>query len=150
MKRKIHLLVAIVSMLCIATFFTSTIITELFGSKETISRVKALIVAPGLFILIPSMALVAGSGFSASKNRKSRLIDSKKKRMPFIALNGLFILTPCAIFLSLWATAGIFDAKFYIVQAIELAAGAFNLVLMGWNMRDGLKMTGKLRRNAPT
>lgn len=148
MKRKIHLFSAIVSMLCIATFFISTIIIELFGSKETISMVKALIVNPGLFILIPSMALVGGSGFSASKNRKGRLIDSKKKRMPFIALNGLVILTPCAIFLSLWATAGIFDMKFYIVQGIELVAGASNLILMSLNMRDGLKMTGKLRRNA--
>lgn len=147
MKRKIHLLAAIVSTLCIATFFTSTIIVELFGSKEAISTLKALIVTPGLYILIPAMALVGGTGFSASKNRKGQLIASKKKRMPFIAVNGLFILTPCAIFLSLWATTGTFDTRFYIVQGIELVAGATNLVLMGLNVRDGLKMTGKLRRN---
>lgn len=150
MKRKIHLLAAIASTLCIAIFFTSTIIVELFSSKETISTLKALIVIPGLYILIPAMALVGATGFSAGKNRKGHLITSKKKRMPFIAVNGLFVLTPCAIFLSLWAATGIFDARFYIVQGIELVAGATNLVLMGLNVRDGLRMTGKLRRNSST
>ncbi|MCX4026580.1 hypothetical protein H0A36_00255 [Endozoicomonas sp. SM1973] len=33
----------------------------------------------------------------------------------------------------------------YIVQSIELLAGAVNLTLMGMNIRDGLKMAGKLR-----
>ena len=94
------------------------------------------------------MALVGGTGFSASKNRKGQLIAYKKKRMPFIAVNGLLILTPCAIFLSLWATAGVFDTRFYTVQGIELLAGATNMTLMGLNMRDGLKMTGKLRGNS--
>jgi len=31
------------------------------------------------------------------------------------------------------------------VQAIELIAGAINLTLMGLNMRDGLRMAGRLR-----
>ena len=31
-------------------------------------------------------------------------------------------------------------------QAIELAAGATNIALLGLNMRDGLKMKGRLRR----
>lgn len=142
MKRKIHLLAAVVATLCIAVFFISTIIVELFGSLDMIAVIKFLIVTPGLFILIPAMVIVAGSGFSLGKSRKGRLVNVKKKRMPFIALNGLFILTPCAIFLSIWATSGIFDTTFYIVQGIELVAGAVNLVLMGLNMRDGLKMTG--------
>lgn len=142
MKRKIHLLAAVVATLCIAAFFISTIIVELFGSLDMIAAIKSLIVTPGLFILIPAMVIVAGSGFSLGKSRKGRLVNVKKKRMPFIALNGLFILTPCAIFLSIWAASGIFDTRFYIVQGIELVAGAVNLVLMGLNMRDGLRMTG--------
>jgi hypothetical protein len=32
------------------------------------------------------------------------------------------------------------------VQALELAAGAANITLLGLNMRDGLKMKGWLRR----
>ena len=64
------------------------------------------------------------------------------KRMPFIAANGLLILVPAAIFLDQWASAGAFDTKFYLVQAVELLAGAVNLTLMGLNMRDGLRLSG--------
>lgn len=148
MKRKIHLFAAIVSTLCIATFFISTIIVELFGSKEAISLVKTWIVAPGLYILVLAMILVGSTGFSASKNRQGQLITNKKKRMPFIAINGLFILIPCAITLNHWAAAGMFDMKFYIVQGVELIAGATNLTLMGLNIRDGFQMTGKIQRHS--
>ena len=52
---------------------------------------------------------------------------------------------PCAVVLNRWAAAGSFDTGFYIVQAIELIAGASNLVRMGLNARDGMRMAGKLR-----
>ena len=44
--------------------------------------------------------------------------------------------------------AASFDAAFYTVQAIELLAGAANITFLGLNMRDGLKMKGRLRRKA--
>ena len=78
-----------------------------------------------------------------SRSRRGRLVDAKKKRMPFIAANGL--LVPCAIFLNRWAAGGAFDTTFYVVQAIELIAGAINLTLMSLNARDGLRMAGRLR-----
>lgn len=34
---------------------------------------------------------------------------------------------------------------FYLVQAIELIAGPINLILMSLNLRDGLRMAGRLR-----
>lgn len=145
MKRTIHLFAAILATLSIATFFVSTVLVELLGSPDSIAMVKSLIVSPGLFILIPAIAVTGGSGFVLSQGRKGRLIDNKKKRMPFIGMNGLLVLLPSAIFLDQWATAGSFDTKFYAVQGLELLAGAINLALMGMNMRDGLKMTGKLR-----
>jgi hypothetical protein len=77
--------------------------------------------------------------------RKGRLVDAKKKRMPFIAVNGLLVLVPCAIVLNRWAAAASFDTAFYVVQSIELVAGAVNLALMGLNARDGLRMAGRLR-----
>jgi hypothetical protein len=143
MKNKIHPAAAIIATLCIATFYTSSILVELFGSHESIAMVKNLIVMPGLFILVPAIAVTGGTGFALSKNRNGRLVESKKKRMPFIAANGLLILLPAAIFLDQWAASGIFDTKFYIVQGLELVAGAINLTLMSLNIRDGLKMTGK-------
>ena len=41
--------------------------------------------------------------------------------------------------------AGSFDIAFYVVQAIELVAGAANLVLMGLNVHAGRRMAGRLR-----
>jgi hypothetical protein len=61
--------------------------------------------------------------------------------MPFIAANGLLILVPAAIFLSVRAQAGLFDGAFYAVQAIELVAGAFNVTLIGLSIRDGLRLS---------
>ena len=95
------------------------------------------------------LALMAagGSGFQRGKKMRGPLIAAKKKRMPIIALNGLLVLLPSAFFLASKASAGEFDKMFYTVQAIELVAGALNLTLMGLNMRDGLRMTGRIARS---
>ena len=146
MKQVIHRSSAILATLCIGTFFVSSIVVELFGSPEMIATVKHLIVFPGLFILVPSIALTGATGFSLTGKRKGGLIDRKKKRMPFIAANGIIILVPAAIFLNHLAANQDFSLLFYIVQGLELIAGGVNLTLMSLNMRDGLKLTGKLRR----
>jgi hypothetical protein len=145
MPKQVHFVAGLVAILSIAAFFVSTITVELFGSHEAVATVKALIVMPGLFILVPAIAATGGSGFFLSKSRQGRLVETKKKRMPFIAANGLLVLIPCAIFLNRWAAAGTFDTTFYLVQGVELIAGAVNLTLMGLNIRDGLKMSGRFR-----
>ncbi|MFG6179603.1 hypothetical protein ACGTN6_20380 [Halomonas sp. THAF12] len=144
MKRTVHKLAAIAATLCIATFFLSTLLVELFGSQEAIATVKSLIVMPGLFILVPAIAVTGATGFALSKNRKGRLLEAKKKRMPIIGANGILILLPAAIFLDQWASSGAFDTRFYLVQGMELIAGAVNLALMSLNIRDGLRLGGKL------
>lgn len=144
-----HRIAGILAMLCIATFFVSTLAVELFGSHAAVAQAKSLIVTPGLWILIPAIAAAGGSGMFLGRSRQGRLVDAKKKRMPFIAANGLLVLLPCAIVLNRWAGAGSFDTAFYVVQAIELIAGATNLTLMGLNVRDGLRMAGRLRLAAP-
>lgn len=63
-----------------------------------------------------------------------------------IAANGILVLVPAALFLASKARAAEFDAAFYGVQALELIAGAVNIILLGLNMRDGFKMTGRFRR----
>lgn len=149
MPKRAHLIVGLLAPLCIATFFLSTILTELFGSHAAVAQLKSLIVTPGLWIMVPLMAAVGGSGMFLAKSRKGRLVDAKKRRMPFIAANGLLVLVPCAIVLNRWAVAGTFDTAFYVVQAIELVAGATNLALMGLNARDGLRMAGRLHSSVP-
>lgn len=148
MPKRAHLVAGLLATLCIATFFLSTIIIELFGSHAAVAQLKSLIVTPGLWIMVPLMAAAGGSGMFLARSRKGRLVDAKKKRMPFIAANGLLVLVPCAIVLNRWAAAGAFDTAFYVVQTTELIAGATNLTLMGLNARDGLRMAGRLRRRA--
>lgn len=145
MPKRIHLVAGILATATIATFFLSTILVEVFGLPEAVGRLKTLIVMPGLFILIPAIAAAGGSGLFISKSRRGRLVDAKKKRMPFIAANGILVLVPCAIVLARWAVAGTFDTTFYVVQAIELLAGAINLTLMSLNIRDGLRLSGRVR-----
>jgi hypothetical protein len=149
MPKRAHLVAGILAPLCIAIFFLSTVGVELFGSHAAVAQLKSLIVTPGLWILIPAIAAAGGSGMFLSKSRKGRLVETKKKRMPFIAANGLLVLVPCAVLLNRWATAGSFDTTFYTVQAVELIAGATNLMLMGLNVRDGLRMAGRLRTSLP-
>jgi hypothetical protein len=66
--------------------------------------------------------------------------------MPFIVGNGLLILVPCAVTLADLAAHASFGWTFYAVQALELIAGAANLALIGFNLRDGLRLTGRTRR----
>ena len=144
MPKRIHLIAGILSPLLIATFFTSTVLVEVLGSHTAVSQLKSLIVSPGLWVLLPCLAATGGSGMFLGKSRNGRLVANKKKRMPFIAANGLLVLVPCAIVLNHWASAGIFDTRFYVVQALELLAGATNVTLLALNVRDGLRLAGRL------
>ena len=146
----IHRLAASIAILCVATFFLATIFVDLFGTVESLVAVKSLIVWPGLFILVPSIALAGASGFALAKSRTGKLVQTKKKRMPFIGANGVLVLIPSAVFLDRWASTGTFDTSFYVLQGIELLAGAVNLILMSMNMRDGLRMSGRFRLSAST
>ena len=96
MPKRAHLIAGILASLCMATFFVSTLLVELFGSPAAVAQLKSLIVTPGLWILIPAIAAAGGSGLFLSKSRRGRLVDTKKKRMPFIAANGLLVLVPSA------------------------------------------------------
>ena len=145
MKTRIHAIAGGIGFVMILLFWISTATSELFASHETIATVKALILN-GMLILIPAMAIAGGSGMAMGRKRKDALTKAKKTRMPVIALNGLLILVPAAWFLAGKAAAGEFDSSFYAVQVIELIAGAANLTMMGLNIRDGLRMTGKIRR----
>lgn len=143
MKQLFHRIGFITATLSIFTFFTSTLVVELFGTQEAIAMVKSLIVMPGLFILIPAIATTGATGFAMSTTKSTGLVGRKRKRMPFIGINGLLILLPAAIVLNQWAAEGNFGSQFYLLQALELAAGAINLSLMCLSIRDGRKLTAK-------
>ena len=143
MKTRVHALAGGIGFLTILIFWTSTAFSELFTSHETIAAVKQMILY-GMFILIPAMVIAGGSGMMMGKARTDAPAIAKKKRMPFIAANGLLILLPSAFYLASKAAAGAFDMWFYTVQAVELIAGAANLTMMGLNIHDGLRMTDRI------
>lgn len=147
MLKAIHPVAGVAAFLIIATFWLSTLVSELFGSREVVVLVKTSI-PWGFFLLIPAIAAAGGSGFAMTKAPRTGLVGSKFRRMPLIAGNGLIVLIPCALFLAAKARGGAFDAGFFAVQALELVAGAVNLSLMALNISDGLKLTGRFRASA--
>lgn len=55
---------------------------------------------------------------------------------------------PSAILLAEKASVGELDLVFYAVQAIELAAGATKMLLMGRNASDGFELSGRRFRRS--
>jgi hypothetical protein len=143
MAKILHPIAGGIALLTIAIFWLSTAVAELFGSQASVTMVKTAI-PWGFLLLVPALAATGGSGFSLAKGRRAGPIGAKLKRMPFIAGNGILVLIPSALFLAFKAKAAEFDSAFYAVQTLELVAGATNIVLLGLNMRDGLRMKGRL------
>lgn len=143
MRSTLHMLLGALALLCVAIFWTATLVSELLLDQAAVVAVKNGILA-GMWLLIPAMAATGASGFALGRGRSGRLISAKGRRMRFIAGNGILVLIPAAFTLAWLANAGRFDALFYGIQLIELGAGALNLALLGLNIRDGLRLSGRL------
>lgn len=135
--RTLHKAGAITATLLIASFWSSTVISELFLSIEAVVWVKNAI-AYAVILLVLTMAVTGASGMKMGAKSKHPKIVAKKRRMPIVAANGLLILLPCAFYLCHKANAGEFDSVFYALQGLELLAGATNLTLLGLSVKDGL------------
>ena len=144
-KSTVHALAGTLALVLVTSFWTSTLVSELFLDQQAIVMVKQAIATYGLIGLVLAMAATGASGFSLGKGRQGRLIAEKKKRMPILGANGLLVMIPCALFLSMKATAGAFDTVFYAVQALELMVGLVQMVLLGRNFKAGLRLSGRLR-----
>ena len=139
MKPVLHAIAGTIALLTILTFWTSTLLSEIFGTHAQITTVKTAVLY-GMLLLIPAMVAAGASGSSLGKGWKLPAVARKAKRMKFIAANGALILLPSAFFLASKAQSGAFDAVFYSVQALEVIAGAINITLLSLNMRDGLAL----------
>ena len=149
MKTWIHAAAGAIALITVSAFWLSTATVELFGDAAAIATVKNCVLA-GMAMLIPAMIIAGASGFSLGKGWKNPVVARKKQRMRIIAANGLLVLVPSAFLLSSLADAGRFDSLFTMVQAVELTAGAVNIVLLSLNMRDGLSLRRKpVRLAAP-
>lgn len=136
----LHAVLGLGALLCVAAFWSATLISELFLGPQAVAVIKHAIVQ-GLWLMIPLMAGAGISGGVLSRRRSGRIARRKALRMRFVAANGLLVMLPCALFLDGRAAAGDAGAGFYIVQGLELAVGALQLALLGLNLRDGIRLS---------
>jgi hypothetical protein len=139
---RVHVVASLVATATVATFLGLAIASELAPGFTATARTSIL---RGLFVLVPALMAIGITGLRLARNHRGRLVDDKLRRMKLVAINGVFILLPCAIWLAWRANGGHFDTAFGVVQLIELAAGAANLRLLLLNLRDGLRLSGGRR-----
>jgi hypothetical protein len=144
MRNKLHSIAGAIGFVTILDFWLSTVASELFASAAVVVTVKEAI-PWGFVVVVPALAIAGASGFRLAGASSDPRIVKKRRRMPFIAANGLLILMPAAFYLATLASRGEFGVIFYSVQAIELIAGAVNLTLMSLNIRDGFSLTANER-----
>ncbi|WP_299352143.1 hypothetical protein [uncultured Shimia sp.] len=147
MKLPLHAAAGCLALLAISTFWVSTVTSELFGDNATIASVKQMVLW-GMLILVPAMATVGATGASLGKGWRLPQVVRKQKRMKIIAANGLLILLPSAVFLATRAGTGTFDGVFYVVQGVELIAGATNITLLSRSLKDGLSLRKRRQSRA--
>ena len=144
MIRILHPLAGTAALVTILGFFGATVLAEAFGDRETVIAVKTAL-PWGFFVLLPALAATGASGMALGRGRRGGLVARKRRRMAFVAANGLLVLVPSAAFLAWKAGAGQIDAAFVAAQVLELVAGAANIALLGLSLRDGLRLSGRLR-----
>ena len=150
MNRSIlHAIAGILALFTVVTFWLSTVMVEVFFTVSAITAVKVAIAFYGLPLLVLFMAMTGISGTVLARNGGNTLCPRKKARMRIIALNGVLIMVPSALFLAVRAQAGVFDLWFFIVQAIELAVGLIQISLIGLNIRDGRSLSSRHRQLLP-
>lgn len=138
--KRVHKTAAIIAFLLIVSFFLSSLIADLFGDYDAIAQVKQTILYSVGLLVIAMMT----TGISANilyGGKIKGVLSVKQKRMKIAAANGVVILIPAAIFLARWSADGQFDSLYWAVQVIELIAGATNAILLGLNIRDGIRLS---------
>lgn len=148
MPKQIHAIAGACALLMITGFWLSSAWAELFGDTQAIVAVK-LTIPWALLALVPAMALAGAGGMRLGRGWRGRRVGAKRRRMPVIAANGLLVLVPVALYLAAKARAGELDGWFFAAQALEFVAGAVNITLLGFNMRDGVRLSrGRVRPGA--
>lgn len=96
MKRKglvkVHVIATIIAGLTIATFLVSSLIAELNGSETLIREVKEVILF-SLPLLLISMPVLGVTGNKLAGKSQSPVVVAKRKRMKFVFVNGIGLIT---------------------------------------------------------
>src|SRR5215467_10339513 len=138
--RTVHAAAAAMATLLPAAFLLASACAELTRSPAVVGSVKH-----GIVLTVPALAASVASGRFLAGRSRHRIVRRKLARMRFVAPNALLVLVPAAVALDRLAASGQFGAPFVLVQAIEFAAGAANVVLLTLNARDGLGLRARRR-----
>jgi hypothetical protein len=139
MNRLAHKISTTFGVILVFLFLISTVISEVFGSLETITTVKRFIMY-GVLVLIPIILVATVSGQSLAGTNNHLIILKKKKRMTWIGLNTIIVLIPSAIALYFLSSAENWGIWYVTIQVLEITSGITSVILMGLNIRDGIKL----------
>lgn len=148
MKKKLHLVGAVLTTATIAQFLVSIMIVGAFGNLAALLLVRHY-VALGQLLLIPAVLLTVFTGLALATGRRSALVQAKMRRMTVVTTLLLLLAAPAAVFLDMKASAGAFDQTFVVVQLAELMVLGVCLLLLGRNIRDGMRLSGRLSPRPP-
>ena len=109
-----------------------------YAADLAASRAAALWVVA--LLLVPALALAGASGAWLGRGRRGPLLAAKARRMQAVAALGLVVLLPLAVALWWLAARGMVEGRFALLTRIETLAALTNVLLLGLNLRDGLKM----------
>lgn len=140
----VHKLSAITVVLTLTSFWVALIVSDFFLDNEALAVVRKGIVF-GLIILIPAMILakVSGGKLAANHTGNPELIEAKKKRAKWMAINGALIMVPAAFYLYHKSSIGEIDDMFRVVQAIELLVGSIQYYFVISNVKGGIALRNK-------
>ena len=148
MKKRVHLVSAVLTAATLAQFLVSVMVVGAFGNYAALLLVRHY-VALGQALLIPALLVTVFTGLGLATGRRSALVQAKMRRMTVVTLLLVILAAPAAVFLDMKASAGAFDQTFVLVQFGELMVLGMCLLLLGRNIRDGMRLSGRLAPRPP-
>ncbi|MGQ0711047.1 MAG: hypothetical protein ACT4NV_15020 [Rhodoferax sp.] len=139
LPRRAHAVAGTLAMALVASFWSGTVLVEVWGSPAQVAWLKQAILY-ALLVLVPCMAATGASGMFLARHWRHRTVALKRRRMALVGANGLLCMLPLAWVLAERSAQGLLDGPFYALQAAELLAGAVQLALLGLNWRDGYRL----------
>lgn len=99
-------------------------------------------------LLIPALITAGATGARLGRGWRGPVVATKLARMKVIAGLGGLVLVPLAIGLWFLASRGWIDGRYHLLTRLETLAALSNVLLLGLNLRDGLKMRRPKRATA--
>src|SRR4028118_1917765 len=89
---KIHVIVSVIAVITIATFFVSSLVAEIKGEETLIRKVKEAIFL-SLPVLLIAMPALGATGNKLAGKSQNPIVLVKQKRMKFIFVNGITLIS---------------------------------------------------------